>query len=307
MVKVTSVESGVCLGFGGTNARRAVCENGDIRSFTSIETPARSREFFGWMARQVLRAGNDGHSWMVAGYPGPVTEDGKLIGPLANVPGMSQKQYDLREELVAADTAVDRLLGDGFMLIGVNDGTLAAHAAASKVGDNKYAKTGALILGTGVGSGVVEKNKAYSNVHHVDKSNPLEIGHLPLSADPFDTFEARYAGPAMARTYDMDPRDMPADHPAWQAVGVAAGRMATTMGLMNGVELVVPTGGVGAGASDKYGPHLERFMATYREYGNGPQKLFAPEVAFVDPSMSQEFEMFGAEGVVRDYLVSSVA
>ncbi len=304
-MKTVDVESGVCLGFGGTNARRAVCESGDVSDFTSIETPTKPREFFGWMARQALQAAHDGHGWMVAGYPGPVSSDGKLVGPLANVAGMRNKQYTLREELAGADPAAARLLDEGFALVAVNDGNLAAQAAAARIGRHKYGKTGALIIGTGVGSGVVEKDASYADVHRVDNSSPYEIGHLPQSADPFDTFERRYAGPALAATYNCDPREMATNHPAWQAIGVAAGRMAATMGLMNNVELVVPVGGVGAGASDKYGRHLDEFMATYREYGNGPQKLFAPEIAFVAPSESQVFEMYGAEGVMRDYLTAT--
>ena len=131
-MKSVTVESGVCLGFGGTNARRAVCEDGDVRGFTSVETPPKPREFFSWMARQVLQAGHDGHKWLVAGYPGPVTPDGRLVGPLANVSGMDKKQYNLNEELSAADAAAGRLLDEGFILVGVNDGNLAAHAAAAR-------------------------------------------------------------------------------------------------------------------------------------------------------------------------------
>lgn len=303
-MKTVKVESGVCLGFGGSNARRAICELGDIRRFSSVETPTQPQEFFGWMAQQALKAADDGHGWLVAGYPGPVSKGGQLVGPLTNVAGMANQRYDLRQELAAAEPATERLFNEGFILLGVNDGNLAAHAAASKIGGNGYNKTGALIIGTGVGSGVVEKDHDYADVHHIDSSNPYEIGHLLLGTDPFDTFERRYSGTALETTYDCDPRDMAADHPAWLQLGFAVGRMATIMGLMNDVDLVVPTGGVGVGASDKYGPHLNRFMNTYRQYGNGPQTMFAPEIAFVHPAMCQEFEMFGAEGVVRDYLTT---
>lgn len=71
------------------------------------------------------------------------------------------------------------------------------------------------------------------------------------------------------------------------------------------VELVVPCGGVGAGASDKYGPHLRDMIDTYREYGNGAQKLFLPEIVLVPQEDAQIFEMFGGEGVMRDFTTRS--
>lgn len=297
-----TVESGVCLGFGGTNARVATCENGDVTNFTSVQTPDKPREFFGWMARQVLGAAHKGHRWVVAGFPGPVTPDGKLVGPLTNVNGMAEKQYDLVEELAAVDLAAGRLLRDeGFRLVNVNDGNLAAHAAASRVGNHKYNKTGALIIGTGLGAGVVEKDPKHDNVHHADEKNPYEIGHLILSSNPLDRFEDAYSGTGISARHG-DPRKLPEDHPIWKDEGAVVGRLATTLGLMNGVELVVPTGGVGAGASAKYGPHLAAFLEAYKKFGNGPQKLFVPEVAFVDHREVQEFEMYGAEGVMRDVL-----
>lgn len=302
----TKVESGVCLGFGGTNARRAVCEDGDIKAFTSIETPTQPREFFGWMARQVLQASHDGHEWLVAGYPGPVSPDGKLVGPLANVAGMAQRRYDLREELNAQDSAVGKLLDENFLVLGVNDGNLAAQAAALQFGNNKYEKVSALIVGTGVGAGVVAKDVQREGVYHADNSNPYEVGHMLLGGNPFDTYENRFSGPALERAYG-NPRELATGHPAWREVGVGVGRLATTLSLMSGVELVVPTGGVGAGASDKYRPHLESFMDTYHDFGNSPQQLFTPEIAFVDPATSHEFEMFGAPGVVASHMAVSAA
>lgn len=299
------LESGVCLGFGGTNARMAVCEGGDISGFISIETPTQPKEFFDWMARRLLDAADNGREWLVAGFPGPVSPDGQVVGPMANVSGMSNQQYSLRTELQNAEPEVERVLDHGFRLVAVNDGTLNAQSAAARVGNHMYNRTGALILGTGVGAGVVDKDPGYARVYRADTKNPYEIGHLILSGDPFDRFEDRFSGPGLTKRYNQDPRDIPAGHPAWQEVGVAVGRLAMIMGLMNGVELVVPCSGVGAGASDKYKASLEDFMIRYRTYGNGAQKLFAPDIKTVDPKEAQVFEMFGAEGVMRDHLTKA--
>ena len=300
------VESGVVLGFGGTNARFGVAEKGDITGFTSISTPPKSREFFGWMANQILDATEAGHSWMVAGFPGPVTPDGELIGPFENVPGLSDRQYKLTEELTAADAAAERILSEGFKVIAVNDGELAAQAAAVSVGGNRFTKTAALILGTGVGAGIVKKDPAFTDVHRADRSNPTEIGHLLLSDNPADTFENLVSGPSLERDYKANPEELPNGHMAWRRVGSVTGRLATMLGMMNGAELVVPCGGVGSGASEKYWPYLEEVIQYYVERGNRTQRLFLPEIFPVPASQAQTFELFGGEPVMRDFLTRAV-
>jgi predicted NBD/HSP70 family sugar kinase len=298
-----NIDSGIVLGFGGTNARAAVCREGDIEGFTSLPTPTQPREFFDWMARQVLQAAEAGNSWLVAGFPGPISPDGRLVGPMANVSGMTNSQYDLVEELAAADPAARRLFEDGdFSLVAVNDGELAAQAAASKIGEHRYSRTAALILGTGVGAGIVSRDPEYETVYRADKDNPAEIGHIPLTSDPYDTFENAVSGTAIAKTYGSDPTLLPVDHPAWAKVGDSAARLSSILGLMNGVELVVPCGGVGSGAWNSYSPHLLATLRNYREHGNGAQKQFLPEVIPVPTSDAQVFEMFGAEGVMRDFV-----
>lgn len=300
-MNAVSVESGVILGFGGTNARIGTSSEGDVRGFSTISTPQQPKEFFSWMARQVLDAAAGGNHWLVAGFPGPVSPDGRLVGPMANVPGLTDARYDLIQELSAVDSAVGQLLDDNFSLIAVNDGELAAQAAANRIGGYKHSRTAALILGTGVGAGIVDLDRVYKNVCRADRSNPVEIGHALLSSDPFDTFENTVSGPALARAYGKDARELAADHPAWKRVGEVAGQLATTLGVMNSVELVVPCGGVGAGASDNYLPHLLKMIDNYRQYGNGTQKLFLPEIIPVPSADSQIFELFGGEGVVRDF------
>ncbi len=302
-----TLDPGVVLGVGGTNARFGIGQDGDISNFHSMETPDNPAEFFKWMSRQALNAADNGLGWLVAGLPGPVSPDGVMIGPMENVPGLATEQYCLTDELVDSDPAFGRLLDDGFVLVAVNDGELAAQAAAARIGEHRFGKTAALILGTGVGAGVTVKDSAYSNVHRADKTNPFEIGHAPLSLDPDDTFENQVSGPALAKEYGVEAQDIPSGHPAWERVSNAVARMAITLGVMNGVELVVPCGGVGSGASEKFFPQLRAQLADYRKVANETQKLFLPQIIPVPSSDAQVFELFGGEGVMRDFKTAIVA
>ena len=304
MSVVVELEAGTCLAFGGTNARMADCASGDIIGFSSVETPTRPKEFFQWMARNLLEASHRGSTWLVAGFPGPVSPDGQTVGPLVNVSGMREEEYDLGQELSSADPEVGRVLEQGFIVLPVNDGALAAQAAASQVGEHRYNKTGALIFGTGVGAGVVEKDDRFNNVHRVDK-NPLEIGHLLVNGDAdFETFEEKYSGPGIEARFGIPATDMPGDHPAWIEQGAAAANLSMTLGIMSGVELVVPTGGLGIGASDKYGKHLRDFIRDYENAANNTQKKFIPEIVLLPPNQASEFEIYGAEGAMRDHMTT---
>lgn len=297
-----SLESGACIGFGGTNARVGVYQHGDILGFHADPTPIHPTEFFAWMAQQTLSLADKGANWIVAGFPGPVTADGVHVGPMANVPGLANSQYSLAKELTVSDPAVGRLLKDGFHLLAVNDGELAAQAAAHRVGKAEYSKVAALILGTGVGAGIVHRDDQQTAVFRADGTIPAEIGHLPRSANPYDTFERAVSGRALENRYGVDPKELDANHPAWHEVGAVAGQLTMTLALMNGAELVVPCGGVGAAASDKYGPHLRTVLEGFASHGNGTQRHFLPVVKPVSAGDAQIFELYGAEGVMRDFM-----
>ena len=111
-----AVEPGAGIGFGGTNARIAACEGGDITGFELVVTPTEPGEFFDWMARKLLDASHDGSQWLVAGFPGPVSPDGNGVGPLTNVSGMREERYDLRKQLADADPEVGARVGSGFRI-----------------------------------------------------------------------------------------------------------------------------------------------------------------------------------------------
>ncbi|HSD55809.1 MAG TPA: hypothetical protein VLA92_01510 [Candidatus Saccharimonadales bacterium] len=125
------------------------------------------------MARQALRAADTGHKWLVAGYPGPVSADGKRVGPLTNVPGFARSESNVSEEMVAAEPAVGRLVDSGFVIVNTNDGSLAAQAAASRMGEHKFSKVAALIDGTGTGAGIVAADGAHVSLGICRPTIPL--------------------------------------------------------------------------------------------------------------------------------------
>src|SRR4051794_11727972 len=103
----TNIElgQGFCLALGGTNAREASVGNGDLTGYQSVATPHSTDDFFGWMANRILNASQSGAEWTVAGFPGPVSKQGNqtYIGPMANIPGLADKMYDLEAALGQAD------------------------------------------------------------------------------------------------------------------------------------------------------------------------------------------------------------
>lgn len=298
-------EQGVVLGFGGTNARVGVIDDGNLLSHEIEPTPEHPDEFFRWMAQRTLDAADAGAEWAVAGFPGPVSRDGSTVGPMVNVPGLSRNSYDLRTMLTETDPAFARLTEQGFGLYAVNDGELAAQAAASRVDSSRFASVAALIIGTGVGAGIVRRDAANPNVYRADET-PSEIGHIPLSADPFDTFENRISGPALDRTYGVSAKELSERHPAWSRVGETAAQLCLMLGLTHGVERVVVCGGVGGGASDLYRKHLLRAIDHYSEYGNSTQHTFLPVVSALHRTEADTFELHGAQGVVRDFTTRAV-
>jgi predicted NBD/HSP70 family sugar kinase len=293
-----SIPDGLCLGFGATNARVAAVRGGEVHDIVSEPTPSNPDEFFGWMARRILKSADAGAEWVVAGFPGPVYPEGghTYVGPFANIPALSKAAYLLNPELYGADRAYGRLISSGFKLVAVNDGELAAHAVATRFAQPDDRRVGALIVGTGVGFGAAQRGS--KNVF-TTVTLPLEVGHAPMEDNPLITFETTFSGPALQRTYGQPPEDLPAGHPAWETVGKGIGRVATTVSLLIGLDLVVPTGGLGAGASGRYKRHLKQFMDSYTRFASQTAKNFRPRLEFVDPAEAHTFELHGAASIIR--------
>jgi predicted NBD/HSP70 family sugar kinase len=319
MAERIDVGQGVCLGFGGTNARVAACIDGDIEGFAAVPTAKRPQPFFKWMSRQVLQAAHDGNQWVVAGFPGPVSEDGTLIGPMQNVEGMSRRQFNLVERLTKADPAVGEILDEGFNLVAVNDGTLSAHAAAKLVSEFAHESVAGLIFGTGIGTGLVEKDPAYEGVYRTDVKHPLEIGHVPgyvshkttnsKWANKYTSYEQWVAGGVLKDRYSVDPENLPFNSEAFKDISVTAVRIASTLGLLLDLKLLVPCGGVGIGTAGKYAPFLKaeiaEFMEQAKKEGSKVKQDYFPEIVPAPKEFLKDFEMYGAEGVMREHLTAA--
>lgn len=308
MLTVENLEAGVCLAFGGTKARYGVCEpdNSEIRDFEEVPTPNHPDEFFNWMAGQIHQAGEDGHKWVVAGYPGLVSEDGKLIGPMANVANMKDRAYDVREEIRNISPVVAQTLDDGdIVLVNVNDGPLAAQAAAHKVGKRRFDKVAALINGTGTGSGMVIRDHKLPTIYRELRGLPNEIGHLFLGFDPRESFENTVSGTAIKRRRGVSAEYVDADDPIWHEVGMKMGNMALFLGTMGGSKLVVPTGGVGANAYEKYQRVFRQVIHNSSHHGNETQSSLTPTVKQVPKQIRDRFELFGAVPTMHDVLTSA--
>jgi hypothetical protein len=298
-----AVGPGAILAYGGTNARVANYENGDVTNFNFRPTPGRPDRFFKWTARQLLQAAHDGREWLVVGVPGPIGEDDDTIGPMSNVKGMSKRQFSMREKLRKADPAVGDVIEEGFNLVVVNDGTLAAHAAAIRMSNEHNNRVAALIVGTGIGAGVVDRDPQQPDIFRTDHDRPYEIGHKIARIGSFKSFEQLYAGPAIEAQYD-DPRKLDLRHQVWGKVAWAVLKLSTDLGQDNGVDLVVPCGGIGSGASWKYGPKLTGLTTKFlrSDEVNNVRRSLLPEIVPAPPKDCDIFEMYGAEGVMRELL-----
>jgi predicted NBD/HSP70 family sugar kinase len=292
------VGPGFCIALGGTNAREAWCAEGDITHPKSERTPSQPQDLFPWIGRRLLAAAAEGAEWGVVSVPGPVkcVDGTALVGPLFNVPGLSQRAYDLRHELGAVDPALHDLLDNpDFALHTVNDGDLAAQAVGVHMARPKDTSVGALIVGTGVGLGIVLRRGEGSPVWDVP-SWPLEFGHAPQGIESRRTIEDTISGTAIAQRFG-NPERLPHYHPAWYEVGRSIGFVATTLGVLLDVDLIVPTGGVGAGAASKYRDHLEMYLRESQGMGNVIQVARLPRIDYIPVEEAHFFELFGAAGV----------
>ena len=98
-----------------------------------------------------------------------------------------------------------------------------------------------LTVGTGLGGGAMVNGKLLHGMMHP------EMGHMRLphdfEADPYpghcpfhgDCFEGLVCGPAIAERWDVDPRTLPPDHPAW-----ALEARYLALGLVNIITVLSP-------------------------------------------------------------------
>lgn len=311
MAERRNVGAGYCLGIGGTNARIARCEDGKISEFSSESTPAEPQGFFSWVAEKVVYASEHGAEWIVVGLPGLVKNvaDEQFVGPLPNVPGLSDHSHNFVEEIEKVNQTAADILKSGFLIRVINDGELVAFAAAEEFGtkpDGSYHNSVAsIIIGTGVGGAIVRRDPIDKELFRLDGSL-LEVGHLPVADDTTVTFESLLSGPSLTKRHNAKPEHMGSDHVVWQEVAQIVGRMVMITAMANGVDLVVMCGGVGANSFDHYKQGLDEYLDMFRTSSNAVQRAAVPdEIRAVPADRAHDFEMHGAEGVIRDYLASS--
>jgi fructokinase len=97
-----------------------------------------------------------------------------------------------------------------------------------------------LTVGTGIGAGLLLDGRPRHGLVHP------EVGHIRIPRDPGDAFEGTCpvhgdcweglaCGPAMAKRWDVQPKELPDDHPAW---GLEAGYLA--LGILSIVLVASP-------------------------------------------------------------------
>ncbi|BCX47533.1 ROK family protein [Haloferula helveola] len=158
------------------------------------------------------------------------------------------------------------------------DVNAAALAEADGLEDLVY-----ITIGTGIGGGVLSGGKLVHGVLHP------EFGHwLPRRADgddfagvcPFhaDCLEGMASGPAIAKRWGKEAKDLPAGHQAWEfETHYLAQAVMTLLATVNPARVVI-----GGGVSQAEGFH-EQVEAKVREWANGYFPALDENKPFVVP------------------------
>jgi hypothetical protein len=257
------------LGIGGSKTREVInYANGELGTPLIGPTPSDRDDFMRWLARSTLGFYDADCDDVFIGFPGPTEQKAThtVVGPMVNTDFLKTDTFVLEAELEKADPYLGRKIDNGEVrALGGTDGSLAAGAAVHFCGIGEDRITG-IIVGTGIGGDTVERveGAAYRRSEEgqlmpVYRSLPglREIGHIPLLASSVDvTYETRYSGPALQERFDISPEDAVAHNEMWRFAGRGLARLVGTVALFDRPNLVVMSSGVGAGAYEKYRPHM---------------------------------------------------
>ncbi len=303
-MKTVMVENGVCFSITTDEIKVATCYGEAVENVEVVPIPTkypRKREFFRLLANRTLRAATEDAQWVVAGWPGPVSADGSLVGPLVNMHGMTQhRSYDVERILAEHEPRLRPYFEEdnSFALVSVNDGELAAHAAASLVGKDEYARVAALIIDAGIGAGMVMRDPGYECVFRADKVNPLEMGHLPQFGNFFKTTETAISLTGQQHTYKgVALGDVP--QALTQEVSSRIVDMTAILGFVLRAGLVVPYGRGFDRYADQIMPLVE---AQLKDVANPTQQGLVPDVMTVPEQYQDRFPLYGAVPLMRDVM-----
>lgn len=317
MLQIPELGAGYCIGVGATHYRPAEIDTaGNPIDNGKLPTPDTSTEFFFETGQLILKAHERGAEYMVIGVPGPVWDvpgsDGHESQRFraTNIKALSDPSgFDAVAEISATDPAVKRLLASrDFRLLMVNDGDLAAQAAASRYGispDGKsYNAIANLINGSGIGAAVVRRDPDVGNgsLFHPD-SGLWELGHLPWSSGlPSVTHETLFSGNALGSRTGRPITELDqSGHVIWQEVAHGMASLVLNLALSSGAELVVISGGNAIKAQRHIKPPLQTILDEFAASTN-PMADKTPKVQFVPRKLEDTYELYGARGAMQSHV-----
>lgn len=316
-MNLPEVGEGIAFGIGKTNYRVGQShEGGEIGEVTIVPTPRTPEEFFALTVRNLLVAAHNGAEWAVMGVPGPVKTTTNPNGQVhqnfrvTQIKALSGRRgLDPVAEMVKADSASEELFGsDSFNFLTVNDGDLAAQAAAHFYGPSNFDREhydviADLINGSGTGGAVVRRDTRFpdANLFHPD-SGLWEVGHLPISlAFPSRTLERTISGPAVEAHLGKPTHHLEAKDEIFKEVAQGMGSGILNLAINAGAELVVISGGFAVNTQGDYKDELDRILTDFANSYN-PMSDKVPEIRFVEPKICDDYELHGARGAMQSFL-----
>lgn len=230
---------------------------------------------------------------------GPIELDRQSarFGQITGSPKRDWDGFDLVSALAAcggAPVAVDT---------DVNAAALAEGRKGSCQGLERHCY---VTVGTGIGVGFVEGGQCSRAVPHA------EAGHILVPSAPEDGFsgncpyhgrclEGMASGPAIARRWQCDPRELAADHPAWAIEAHYLAALCVNLAYVFRPQRIVLGGGVGGapGLIGKVRKAFAEMLAGYAAgaYAGDPDSYIAPPM-LVDPPPGLEGAFLLAESLV---------
>lgn len=305
----------ISIGIGGTHFRRAIYDRGELNGFLPRPTPTEPTAFFTEVGRELLKAADQGAAYGVVGVPGAVFEETdehgnrkQRLACMPNVAGLSKGAYYPLDEMSRIDPAVGRQIEDGFRVLFTNDGNLAVQAAIATLAKGDEEVVADIIVGTGMGGALARRDRRFPRrIFHAIPGS-WELGHnIRRYHDPLDTEENDIAGPAIERRYGVKAEELPKGDPALHYIAGRLALISANLGMNADAELVVFSGGVAIGRQEELESPVRSLLDRYRSSDNPSAARIPQDILFVPQEMEKEFELYGAQGVMRSHLIQMVS